>query len=190
MSYISEHVLKFQVLDGYLRSPSTIRREANGGNSILFIYPPKEESLYLNELRQRYSTSSEFHVDFIDLNQLLIDYINTFGSWEEFSDYYKQFSATPVRVFHSNDPAGDLFSSIIQRIIHAASNGKIPFLIRVGSLHGTDIRNIHIMECPQVMELSFPTVFFYPATYRESDTSISFLNAVNFSSPYRCTIIK
>ena len=53
MSYELEHKQKFEDLDYRLNNLDELRRIANGGNSILFTYPPNEESLYIKSLRNK-----------------------------------------------------------------------------------------------------------------------------------------
>jgi hypothetical protein len=63
---------------------------------------------------------------------------------------------------------------------------RIPVLINTGSLYGSDIENIHIMESEVVMKSSIPLVVLYPGT-KEGD-HIMFLS-VRPASKYRCMIV-
>ena len=45
MSYITDYRQKFTDLKMHLQNQDQLRRQANGGNSILFSYPPNEEHL-------------------------------------------------------------------------------------------------------------------------------------------------
>lgn len=182
MSYIVDYKQKFSDLDSNLRNQDQLRRQANGGNSILFSYSPHEEQLYLNKARELYSEKAEF----IDVSKLLVDYIDADG-WAAFSDYYKDFRNTPHVVFKSDDPSTDLFDLIIAAIKQASSNDKVPFLIRSGCLYGTGIENVNIMEHKEVMGLKSPLVIFYPS--RISEGNIYFLN-FKPASKYRCTLVK
>ena len=47
MPYIVDHKQKFTDLNFNIKNQDQLRRQANGGNSILFSYPPIEESLYI-----------------------------------------------------------------------------------------------------------------------------------------------
>lgn len=182
MSYITEHKRKFTDLKRFLDNQDQLRIQANGGNSILFSYPPHEEKLYIEKTKELYANEAVF----IDVSRLLINYIDEEG-WESFKEYYNDFKNTPHLVFHSEDPATDLFDMIISEIQEADRNGKIPFLIRTGCLYGTGIENVNIMENKVVMNLSLPLIILYPSKI-END-NIYFLN-FKHASKYRCTLIK
>ena len=53
--------------------------EANGGRSILFVYPPIDDEAYIAEAKERFSDNCEF----IDLRSLMTEFINDMG-FEEF----------------------------------------------------------------------------------------------------------
>lgn len=182
MSYISDHQQKFNDLTFQIENQDQIRRTANGGNSILFSYPPEEESLYLQKAKELFSNKAEF----IDISKLLVAYIDQDG-WEDFAEYYKDFQDTPHKVFRSDDPAVDLFDMIIQAIVKASADEKLPFLVRTGCLLGTGIENVNIMEHKQVMSLKHPLVIFYPS--KIVDGAPYFLN-FKPASNYRCTVVK
>lgn len=182
MPYIAEQKQKFSDLDFNIINQDQLRRQANGGNSILFSYPPSEEWLYLNKAKELYGDRAEF----IDISELLVRFIDADG-WQGFSNYYKDFSDTPHKVFMSDDPEIDLFDMIISAIKDACTRNKIPFLIRSGCLFGTGIGNVNIMEHQEVMRLKHPLVIFYPS--KISEDSIYFLN-FKLASKYRCTLVK
>lgn len=182
MPYITDHKKKFDDLREYLENQDRIRRAANGGNSILFSYPPKEEYLYLEKAKELYQDKATF----IDISQLLVEYIEQDG-WDEFSQYYRDFISTPHVIFKSDDPSRDLFDMIIEAIEKASQTDKIPFLIRTGCLAGTGIENVNIIEDKTVMELSRPLVIFYPSTIK--DEKLYFLN-YRPASKYRCILVK
>lgn len=182
MSYINDHKQKFDDLQSQLKHQDQLRRQANGGNSILFSYPPKEEHLYIEEAIGVFGEIA----DFIDISKLFVKFIETEG-WDSFKEYYQEFISTPHLVFRSMDPAKDLFDMIIEEIVSASSNNKIPFLIRTGCLYGTGIDNVNIMENSSVMNLQFPLVFFYPS--RIEDDNLYFLN-FKPASKYRCSLVK
>ena len=69
----------------------------------------------------------------------------------------------------------------------AVADNKIPFLLRTGSLYGTGIENVHIMEHPSVMNQPQPLVIFYPSRF--ADNNIFFLN-FKTASKYRCILVK
>lgn len=182
MSFITEHKQKFDDLKSHLRNKDQIRRGANGGNSILFSYPPHEEELYLEKAKEIFPRVAYF----IDISNLLVEFIDQDG-WEDFSEYYRDFITTPHKVFKSDDPSEDLFDLIINQIEEANKLEKIPFLIRTGCLFGTGVENINIIEHKIVMALSNPLVIFYPSTFK--DENLYFLGFKK-ASKYRCVLVK
>jgi hypothetical protein len=182
MPYINDHQQKFTDLKFHIGNQDQLRRKANGGNSILFTYPPNEEQLYIERAKELYPDNAVF----IDLSKLLVQFIDEDG-WESFREYYKDFKNTPHLIFRSDDPTPDLFDLIIREIEHACRNEKIPFLIRTGCLFGTGIENVNIMEHKAVMSLPHPLVIFFPSTIE--DDNIYFLN-FKLASKYRCTLVK
>ena len=182
MPYITDHQQKFADLDLYIKNQNQLKRQANGGNSILFSYEPKEEHHYILKARELYADTFEF----IDISDLLVSFIDEDG-WDFFEEYYSDFQNTPHVVFKSDDPSQDLFDRIIRSIKDARNDGKIPCLIRSGCLNGTGIENVNIMENKEVMATSDPLVIFYPATIENEN--IYFLN-FKPASKYRCTLVK
>ena len=182
MPYTTDHKQKFDDLRLYLENRDQIRRQANGGNSILFSYQPDEEQLYIGKARELY----EGKATFIDISKLLVNCINEEG-WDSFKEYYHDFQNTPHLIFRSDDPSTDLFDMIINDIKIASKNEKIPFIIRTGCLYGTGIENVNIMEQKDVMTLLYPIVIFYPSSI-EGD-NLYFLN-FKPASRYRCVLVK
>ena len=182
MSYISDYKQKFGDLKSYIENQNQLRRQSNGGNSILFSYPPREEQQYIEEAKDLYADSASF----IDVSKLLVQVIDEDG-WDSFSEYYNDFKSTPHLIFHSDDPTPDLFDLIISEIENACRDNKIPFLIRTGCLFGTGIENVNIMEHKAVMNLPHPLVIFYPS--KIEDGNIYFLN-FKLASKYRCISVK
>ena len=182
MSYTMDNQQKFTDLTFYIKNNDQLRRQANGGNSVLFSYPPNEEQQYINKAKEHYVDNASF----IDVSTLLVQCIDEDG-WDSFSEYYNDFNSTPHLVFRSDDPTPDLFDRIISEIENARRNNKIPFLIRVGCLFGTGIENANIMEHKSVMTLTHPLVIFYPS--KIEDDTIYFLN-VNIVLNYRGALVK
>jgi len=178
---MTDHQQKFADLKFNLDNQDQLKSQANGGNSILFSYPPQEENLYIQKAKTIYNNG----VEFIDISCLLVQFIDQ-DSWEEFRAYYHDFSSSPHLIFHSDDPDVDLFDLIIDKIQDACNNDKIPFLIRTGCLFGTGIDNVNIMEHSAVMNLPHPLVVFYPAIIK--DENLYFLN-FKPASKYRCILI-
>ena len=182
MPYITDHKRKFDDLRFNIENQDQVRIRANGGNSILFSYPPNEEHLYIQKAKEVYEGKAVF----IDISKLLVNYIDEEG-WESFQQYYQDFRNTPHVIFKSDDPSDDLFDMIINEIETACERGKIPFLIRTGCLYGTGIENVNIMEHKIIMKLPTPLVIFYPS--RIEDENLYFLN-FKLASNYRCTLVK
>ncbi len=182
MSFSTEHRQKFEDLEFHLNNRDALRRQANGGNSVLFSYTPNEENEYINKAKELYADRAVF----IDIAQLFVEFIDADG-WDDFEAYYKDYQNTPHVVFKSEDPEPDLFKLIISAIERASDGGKIPMLIRTGVLSGTGIENVNIMEHQSVMTLSHSLVFFYPS--KIEDDNLLFLN-FKPASKYRCTLIK
>lgn len=182
MSYITDHRQKFDDLRVYLDNQEQLRRQANGGNSIMFSYPPDEEMLYINKAKEIYAGDAVF----IDVSKLLVQFIDEEG-WELFSKYYNDFKNTPHLIFYSADPKPDLFDRVISEIEKTSGDGKIPFLIRTGALYGTGIENINIMGHKSIMSLTQPLVIFYPSKFEGGN--IYFLN-FKPASKYRCALVK
>lgn len=182
MPYITNHKQKFDDLEHHLTNLDQLKRQANGGNSIIFSYPPTEELLYVNKARELF----EDRACFIDISKLFVEYIDSEG-WDSFKEYYLEFKTTPHLIFKSKDDSVDLFDVIIKKITEASKDNKIPFLIRTGVLFGTGIDNVNIMEHKSVMYLKQPLVFFYPSKYENGN--LYFLN-FKTSSKYRCNLVK
>lgn len=183
MPYLTDHKQKFDDLRFYLDHQDQLRKQANGGNSILFSYQPDEEHLYVEEAKERYGDQASF----IDISKLFVKFIEEDGGWESFKEYYNDFRDTPHKIFHSDEDSSDLFDHIVEAIQVAANDDKIPFLIRTGCLYGTGIENVNIMEHPSVMKQTPPLVIFYPSRFE--DDNIYFLN-FKPASKYRCILVK
>jgi hypothetical protein len=181
MPYITEHQQKFIDLKFHIENQDQLRRQANGGNSVLFSYSPDEEQQYIEKAKELYADMAVF----IDISKLLVQLIDEDG-WESFKEYYNDFKNTPHLLFRSDDPTIDLFDLIIGEIEKACQNDRIPFLIRTGCLYGTGIENVNIMENKTVMNLSYPLVIFYPS--KIEDDNIYFLN-FKPASKYRCKLV-
>lgn len=182
VSYITDHKKKFSDLRHHIENQDQLKRQANGRNSIIFSYSPEEEHLYIREAINELSGIACL----IDISKLMVKIIDEDG-WESFKDYYMEFIKTPNLVFHSDDPATDLFDLIIDEINGACMSGKIPILIRTGCLYGTGIDNSNIIENPSVMKLSLPLVIFYPS--KHEDDNLIFLN-FKPASKYRCVLVE
>lgn len=185
MAYLEDHKEKFDNLRVNLdiKNRDQLRRKANGGNTIIFAYPPDEEQLYIEKFKTEYD---ENYYRFINIAELLVQFIDKDG-WNDFSSYYNDFKDTPHLVFKSDDESEDLMDMIINTIMDADNNGLAAVLIRTGALYGTGIENVNIMEHKSVMNLKHPLIILYPS--RHENDNLYFLN-FKPASKYRCTVIE
>ena len=169
-TYQTEHIRMFEDLKHALKMDMPkLALEANGGRSILFVYPPCDDDAYISEAVERFSDSCEF----IDLRSLLTEFMNDMGL-EEF---------TRLRTEIGNE----IYALIVKRITEARAAGKIPVLIHTGTLYGMGFSNNNIMEEKVVLSSRIPLVVFYPATVENG--TIKFLGKQN-ASKYRCIVIQ
>jgi hypothetical protein len=159
---------------------TNLHRKANGGNTILFIYPPHEEPYYLDMVKQSYKNEC-----IIDVAAELISYLD-FLTMPVFEELFEEYGPNSHQIFKSKSRSSDLFARLIDKIIEAAKNNKTPILIRTGALYGTGIDNHMFMEDKSVRELELPLVVFYPATM--NDKTLMFLNCKP-SPGYRSQVI-
>ncbi|CAN5665796.1 hypothetical protein BH10BAC2_BH10BAC2_02230 [soil metagenome] len=163
---------------------SEIRLNANGGNSILIICDPMQESEYIAHIAKLLPKDN---YSVIDLNDCLIDFVS--NNRTELIQLYDLLQSATHEIFKA--PAGeesiDLFKEIISKIQFALQKDKVPVLINSGALYGTGIHNINIMENEIVMKAALPLIILYPATI-EPDR-IMFLGKQP-ASKYRCMIIQ
>jgi len=123
MPFQAEHKQKFDDLKIaiHIDYRTQLRRDANGGNTVLFIYPPDEEDKYIEKAKELYPDAH-----FIDISRLFVQYIDSVG-WDDFVEFYRSFETTPDKVF-KNDYDINLFELIIDEIKIATKNNKIPFI--------------------------------------------------------------
>jgi len=182
MPYLAEHKQKFDDLRTVLHyeNRTQLKRSANGGNTVLFVFPPADEEDYIAEAKILYPDGH-----FIDVGELLVKSIDSVGV-NDFKEFYQNHISTPDVVFTNGDP-NCLFSLIINEICAASDDKKTTFLIHTGALEGTGIENVNIMEHKSVMSQGIPLVIFYPASYNQDD--LLFLNHKP-ASKYRCKLVK
>lgn len=153
--------------------------DANGGRSILFVYPPVDEEKYIAEAKETLENCS-----FIDLRRLFTQFIDDMGI-DNFKESYKDFGN---ELFASNNfSEGTFLSLILNEIMKSYSEGMIPVLLHTGTIYGMDFSNINIMEQDFVMNSKIPLVVFYPATV--DNNNILFLGK-QVASRYRCVVVK
>ena len=162
---------------------NNIKLSANGGNSMLFMCPPLEEGNYIRLMRQDLNPDK---YSFIDLNELLVKFIDDNEAEIKLKYELLQNSSNHIFKLPPGEEGNDLFQLIIQAIVSVYDQNKIPILIRVGALNGTDIENIHIMENKVVMQGKNPVIILYPADKKNDE--IMFLG-IRPASKYRCMVI-
>lgn len=87
-TYIQEHNRLFGDLTAVLgRDLAHLSTEANGGRSILFVYPPVDEEKYIEEAKRRFTYGYEF----IDLRLLFVEFVDSKGL-EKFKRQFKNSS--------------------------------------------------------------------------------------------------
>ena len=162
---------------------SHIRLNANGGNSILIICDPVRELEYI-EVINALMTNDKYRI--IDLNELFCEFVTANKS--EIEDSFELLKGSIHQIFKTPDgeEGTDLFGLIIQTIADSLKDNKIPVLINTGTLYGSGIDNIHIMENELIMKASLPLIVLYPAT--KDNDKIMFLNS-RPASKYRCMIV-
>ena len=182
MSFLTEHKQKFDDLRAALHEDNRtqLKRSANGGNTVLFVYPPPEEEEYIAKAKELYPDGH-----FIDIAELFVKSIDSVGI-DDFKQFYQDHITTPDIVF-TNEAPHCLFSLIISEICAASQDGKTTFLIHTGSLEGTGIENVNIMEHKAVMAQGIPLIICYPSTYKNEE--LLFLNHKS-ASKYRCKLVK
>ena len=181
MSFLTDHKKKLEDLRTALQSSNRmdLKRRANGGNTLLFVYPPEEEADYLALIKEEFSDAY-----FIDVAKLFVEAIDSTG-WETFKEAFHAYENDLNKLFNNKDD-NCLFNLIIKEIQTSLKNNKLPFIIRSGALQGTEIRNLNIMEHKVVLEANLPLVFFYPAILKNNE--LFYLND-HPASRYRCDII-
>jgi len=162
---------------------SEIRLNANGGNSILLVCPPDQEDSYIDTIK---NTMGPEIYKIIDLNTILVTYVQ--DNKKEIEESFELLKGSVHQIFKApeGEVGPDLYSCIMNEISDSFNADRIPVLINTGSLYGSDIENIHIMESEVVMKSSIPLVVLYPGT-KEGD-HIMFLS-VRPASKYRCMIV-
>ena len=179
-TYIQEHNRLFGDLTAALgRDLAHLSSEANGGRSILFVYPPIDEEKYIEEAKRRFTEGYEF----IDLRLLFVEFVDSKG----LDKFRRQFKNMGTEVFVSqNYTEGTFYSFLMKRIVDSAAKGISPILIHTGVIYKMGFSNQNIMEDPDVMKFKKPLVFFYPAVIRNE--TIYFLDQQP-ASKYRCVVI-
>ena len=179
-NYIQDHNRLFGNLTAALsRDLARLSSEANGGRSILFVYPPEDEEKYIEEAKKRFTDGYAF----IDLRELFTEFVDSKG----FDKFKRQFKNMGTEVFVSqNYSEGTFYSHLMKRVVEVSSKGVSPVLVHTGVIYKMGFSNQNIMEDPNVIKFQKPLVFFYPATLK-NDT-IYFLDKQP-ASKYRCVVV-
>ena len=179
-TYIVEHNRLMGDLKTAIQSDiAKISINANGGRSILFVYPPIDEESYITEAKQELENCS-----FIDLRLLFTQFIDEMGI-DDFKESYQDFGN---ELFASNNfSEGTFLALILDEIKKSFSENKIPVLVHTGTIYGMGFSNNHIMEENFVIKSRIPLVVFYPATIENNN--IMFLGK-QIASHYRCVVVK
>lgn len=162
---------------------SHIRLNANGGNSILIVCEPSLEIDYIAAIK---NLMTEDRYEVIDLSELLCAFVTDNKSMIEESFELLKGSIHQIFKAPYGEEGTDFFGLILQAIAGSLKANKIPVLISAGSLYGTGIDNIHIMENDLVMKALLPIIILYPAT---SDKDKLMFLGKRPSSKYRCMVV-
>ena len=177
-----EHNRLFGELREVLKSDiAHITGKANGGRSILFVYPPEDDDAYITYARENFN-SDEY--SFIDLRTLFTDFISECGI-EQLMESYKEFGNEIF--FSDNYYEESFFYYIIKAIENSYQSNKIPALVHTGTIYGMGFSNINIMEHRIVMAAQIPLIVFYPAT---TDKDNIYFLGKQIASKDRCIVIK
>ncbi|MDE5790232.1 MAG: hypothetical protein K2H96_03265 [Muribaculaceae bacterium] len=181
-----DHNRLFGLLQEVLSQDLTqLKLDANGGNSILFVYPNDEDSLYVAEAKRRFRKNAIF----VDVAQTLTNFQEKMGI-EKFKRIEKRMGNA---VYFRKDPDGKpvedtFFKFLTDRLALAAQQGYPVFLVGTSALANKGFSNIDIMELENVKSAPQPLVYFYPATIEGA--KIYFLGDHNHvASKYRCRVI-
>ena len=176
-----EHNRLFNELTATLKEDIVkIAGKCNGGKSILFVYPPRDEDAYVAKAHEELTDG----YGFIDVRDSFKRFIDDIGI-DVFESNYREFGQEVF--FSQNFEEGTFFFALIGQIKQVFAEGKVPVLVHTGALYGMNFSNINIMEHPAVIDSRIPLVVFYPASIE--DGQIMFLDKQP-ASDYRCIVIK
>lgn len=157
-----------------------LKLDANGGNSILFVYPNEEDTLYIAEAKRRFREKAIF----VDVAQTLTEYQEEIGI-ELFKELEEELG---TEVYYRKGAKDTFFEYLVERISMAAKQGLPVFLIGTAAIANKGFSNINIMEHPVVKAANQPLVYFYPSV--QDGDKIYFLGDRNhIASKYRCRVV-
>ncbi|MEF8847441.1 MAG: BREX protein BrxB domain-containing protein [Candidatus Paceibacterota bacterium] len=159
---------------------SKMKSEAHGGNSILVVYPPEKEGIFIDTIKEAYNNDEH---KFINIASLLTTQVEELGGAESLVGEIELVGEIPKRFF--KDP---FVNRVRKEIKEAVENGKKPILYRIGALVGIVSLN-RILEDSEVLSLEEQIVVLYPGIYREGGSHLFFLDERRESSSYRAKII-
>lgn len=181
-NFATDHNRLFSNLEHALTNDiATIAVQANGGRSILFVYPHEEDNEYIEEGRRRLSDDNYV---FIDIREAFASFVAEIGE-DQFNEMVETYGKEVYR--SENYSEGTFFHYLMNKITEVLESDKSPVLVHTGALYDMDFSNIHIMEDPRILKAKRPLIVFYPATI-EGET-IKFLG-IQVASRYRCIVVK
>ncbi|ABI68303.1 hypothetical protein [Syntrophomonas wolfei] len=163
---------------------SHIRLSANGGNSILLVCEPDREIDYIRAIRK---LMPEDKYQIIDLSDLLCQFVEQNKSNLEEMFNLLQGSLHQIFKTPAGEEGSDYLGLILQAVDSSLKADKIPVLINTGTLYGSGIGSIHIVENDLVMRAKSPLIILYPATWVQD--MLMFLGK-RPASKYRCMVLK
>jgi len=180
-SFIQDNNRLFDGLRAALKQDmANLSIQANGGRSILFVFPPEDEADYIEAAPKQLKTGYQI----IDFRKSYERFVSEIGQ----ENFDRLFQDLGTEVFFSQTLKPTLFDHIIEEIRQAYINENIPVLVHTGMVVDYGFSNINIMEHEVVMTAKLPLVVFYPATFDENGT-LKFLGKIN-ASKYRCIVVK
>ena len=157
-----DHNRLFDNLESALKNDlASVAVEANGGKSILFVYPPMEDDEYIDEGKRRLPSDQ---YTFVDIRQALSDYMDEIGQ-DTFEAMYEEFGKEVYRSENNSDDT--FFEYLMGQIVKVFDEGKSPVIVHTGTLYDLDISNIHIMEDKRVLGARRQLIVFYPPLSKE-----------------------
>lgn len=172
---------KFNEVNSSIKSGmSGLKSRAQGGNTIIVVYPPKEEERYFKEAKQRFP---EREYKFLNLAKLFVNQVDEREGIDELVQETELLEEIPKNYF-----CEPFAKRIRAEIIETTETGKIPILKRVGILVNLITLN-RIIEDGAIMKLQKPLIVLYPGIYHEEGGELYFLDSYRQASSYRAKVI-
>jgi len=129
-----------------------------------------KENEYITHLR---NLLPDVSYTIIDLNKCLIDFVSEHKS--ELVELFNLLQSATQEIFKA--PAGeesqDMFKKLCLRSKILLMRIRFLSFVNTGSLYGTGMHNIHLMENDIVMKASLPLIILYPATIEPDQIMVS-----------------